>query len=1098
MDIGFILLDLLITSFGYLALPIFFCIKKKKFTKEKIKKITIINSVCVCLLFIIIRIALGGEGASGAVFIWSIVGYKIMMNYILRNDEEECCEPKTEENDISDNEAIQYNGKNKEKKTSKYNIKNLFTTLLNKIKNIKLLKKNKGEIVETETIETENSFEHFEQQNDDYNENSVKKIKNKKTIAIILFVIQFLAILGNLQQEDNIFESLSDNFIGGIFELIGFFIFAIMGIILLIFYFKEKNDYKKYSNSKDIVSNVINVKKEPKLRVKKTIDKKRIIKFLKITAVILPSIIILCLIIFLYIIPSYKYNAAIKHLEYKNYDEAEYIFRDLDDFKDSKSQLKYIDIRILCDENKYEEAINKFKSLNGDVKIIYDCNGGELNQVTDNELINSFKEGYVFVDYSITDYKIKTNKNPILNISLKANYKEIDYEIQYVLNGGTNVNNPSGYSINDELILNYPQKEGHSFIGWSLGDSSNIEKDLVIKKGTIGDLTLVAHFSPNNYTINFDLNYESVNNLTSINVVFGEKYKLHVPEQNNYIFSGWYYDGKKMDNEGVYDISEDITLIAIWKPLKYTITFNTDGGSTIDPITEEYQTIIFSPVDPKKEGYTFIGWSENIPSKMPGYDMVITAKWQKNIYTISFETNSTYSVPQIQQIYDDQLPSLKEPVKMGYTFNGWYYNGILIKSGDIYQFASDVTFTAKWIPNEYTISFDTNGGNVIPSVKEKYDLEISSLGIPIKEGYTFTGWFYEGKEIKEGATFIYAHDIQLIAQWEANQYQISFDTNGGNNISSIIHQYNEKLPVFETPQKEGYTFKYWTYNGEVFAGNTIFNICSDIILVAEWKINQYTITFISDGDNKLAPLVFNYGEKINITTYPFKNNYWFIGWDKKVEYMPASDLVLTAQWSSDYQFTNNINGTCQIDKYKGKESIVYLPYNYTFRGEVLTVVGVSDGAFFFNNTIKELHFSSTIGQIDYQAFSGCGNLTTVYMEKSSVDTIGEQAFAGCSNLKTVILPDSLKSIERFAFRGCAKLENLMFPKTLKSIGEYAFEECSSLKTVIIPKNVTTIERRVFYACGALKIYCEADKKPSGWSDSWKEWDQNVVWNYSIN
>ena len=87
--------------------------------------------------------------------------------------------------------------------------------------------------------------------------------------------------------------------------------------------------------------------------------------------------------------------------------------------------------------------------------------------------------------------------------------------------------------------------------------------------------------------------------------------------------------GEKVYSFGdVYTKNEALTLYPVWNTNKYTITFDTAGGSEIAPITQDYGTAITAPADPTREGYTFIGWDTEIPATMPAENITLKAKWK--------------------------------------------------------------------------------------------------------------------------------------------------------------------------------------------------------------------------------------------------------------------------------------------------------------------------------------------------------------------------------------------------------------------------------------------------------------------------------------
>ena len=142
-----------------------------------------------------------------------------------------------------------------------------------------------------------------------------------------------------------------------------------------------------------------------------------------------------------------------------------------------------------------------------------------------------------------------------------------------------------------------------------------------------------------------------------------------VPSRQGYQFTDWYLDDTKNDFDTA--VTGNMTLTAKWTANSYTITFDTGGGSAIAPITQDYGTAITAPADPTREGYTFNGWDKAIPATMPAEDLTVTAQWRINQYTIAFDTDGGSAIAPITQDYGTQITAPADPTREGYTFIGW-------------------------------------------------------------------------------------------------------------------------------------------------------------------------------------------------------------------------------------------------------------------------------------------------------------------------------------------------------------------------------------------------------------------------------------------
>ena len=284
--------------------------------------------------------------------------------------------------------------------------------------------------------------------------------------------------------------------------------------------------------------------------------------------------------------------------------------------------------------------------------------------------------------------------------------------------------------------------------------------------------------------------------------------------------------------EDVYTQNEALTLYPVWNANQYTITFDTNGGSDIAPITQDYGAEITAPDNPTRKGYTFKGWDKEIPETMPAENMTVKAQWEINQYTITFDTNGGSEIAPITQDYGTEITAPADPTRKGYTFKGWD------KEIPETMPADNITVKAQWEINQYTITFDTNGGSEIAPITQDYGTEITAPDNPTRKGYTFKGW---DKEIPETMP---AENMTVKAQWEINQYTISFDTNGGSEIAPITQDYGTEITAPDKPTRKGYTFKGW--DKEIPETMPAENIT----ITARWKDTEKPTGEIIIGTNK--------------------------------------------------------------------------------------------------------------------------------------------------------------------------------------------------------------------------------------------------------
>lgn len=182
-----------------------------------------------------------------------------------------------------------------------------------------------------------------------------------------------------------------------------------------------------------------------------------------------------------------------------------------------------------------------------------------------------------------------------------------------------------------------------------------------------------------------------------------------------------------------------------------------------------------------------------------------------------------------------------------YVYKSWDREFANITSDMVNEGTNTIVVTAQYTatPIPYTLTFDSNGGSEVPAVTQGYGTQIT-IDDPIMTGYSFKGW------APELPATIPDQNMHFIAQWQINQYNITFDTGGGTSIPTITQDYNTDITSPADPTREGYTFSGW--DKEIPSKMP----ATDMTINAKWSINYYKVRFIN-GSNVLSTLSIPYG-----------------------------------------------------------------------------------------------------------------------------------------------------------------------------------------------------------------------------------------------
>ena len=556
------------------------------------------------------------------------------------------------------------------------------------------------------------------------------------------------------------------------------------------------------------------------------------------------------------------------------------------------------------------------------------------------------KTGYTFTGWNPEFVEGATV--PVDGITYTATWTINQYTITFDTDGGSEVAPITQDYATEVTAPANPTKTGYTFTGWDKEIPATIPAE---------DMTIKAQWTINQYTVAFVSDEET---LKSEKLDYNSAITVPAdPEKTGYTFRGWSPEFV----EGATVPAENVTYTAVWSVNQYTITFDTDGGSEVAPITQNYATEVTAPANPTKTGYTFAGWDKEIPATIPAEDMTVKAQWTINQYTVKFVSDEETLKSETLD-YGTVITAPEVPEKEEYYFTGWspeFAEGTTVP-------AHDITYTAVWAPvqHSYTITFDTDGGSEIEPIIQDAGTEVTPPANPTKTGYTFAGWD------KELPVTMPSEDMTLKAQWTINQYTVMFISDG-KTITSQRLDYGTVITTPPLSNKKGYTFTGWS--PAFFKGTTV--PAHDVTYNALWSVNQYTITFDTDGGSEVAPITQDYTSAVTVPADPTKTGYTFAGWDKEIPTtMPAEDMTVKAQWTvNQYTVKFVADGTVVSEATLDFGSAITVPEapakeGYTFKGwspEVDETVPANDMEYVAEYTVNSYKLTYVLDGVEVKA-----------------------------------------------------------------------------------------------------------------------------------
>ena len=465
---------------------------------------------------------------------------------------------------------------------------------------------------------------------------------------------------------------------------------------------------------------------------------------------------------------------------------------------------------------------------------------------------------------------------------------------QYFVNGGR-VTQPTNVI-----------RDGYTLAGWYT--DANCTNKYNFNAAATASLTLYAGW---NCTVSFETfggSYVRSNSVVTNHKVTnpGTVYK-----SGGFVFAGWYTDAE-CTNQYNFDslVTENMTLYARWN---YSVSFNSNGGTNVGTQSIVSGGKASRPTDPRRTGYTFIGWY--LGNEVYDFDtpvvqpLTLQARWQPNVNTINFDLNGGIGEAEPQEVESGKMVTKpNDPTNENYAFAGWYLNNSQYYFGSVVT--SSFTLQAKW---GYVVTYDYGFDNQ-SETEVVVDGECAYYMWPDRDGYELVGWNLNGSEYDFDTPV--TEDITLVAQWEPWHYEVYFDSGEGSWVDTQYVAFGNTADVPDDPTLDGYKcigWYYWSYEQcfDEYLGYWDWTyverkfdfstpITEDIYLEAKW-VEVCVVTFDANHDQITADYEAAIGYPLDSVPTVTREGYVFCGWyldDNLFDFDSAitENITLQAKW----------------------------------------------------------------------------------------------------------------------------------------------------------------------------------------------------------
>ena len=667
----------------------------------------------------------------------------------------------------------------------------------------------------------------------------------------------------------------------------------------------------------------------------------------------------------------------------------------------------------------------------------FDTNGGSFvaqQSIEEDNLATeptTEKEGYKFISWNY-DFAVPITNNQ----TITATWEIIYYKINYILNGGTNdEQNPSTYTVEDQITLSAPVKKGYTG-NWDNGGT--------IEKGNLGDKTFTANYIINSYNVLAKSSTYNSCTITGEGVyTYGAKVELMLSLYLGYDFKGWYNGEEFISNEQActfilsdkdVNLTAKISVCEEMLPFTFSSTENTCKIIGINYKNAKYIAVPAYVTSIDKGTFYDCSKLEEITLPFIGNSKETQSNTYRYPFGYIFGEKKYDGSNAINQIYNGRSSTFYSPYSL---------KTAIIIDGNVPEgsFYNCKTLTNIKIPN----NSQSIGAYAFFNCEKLTNITISnnilSIGLAAFSGcddlskinYTgnLTGWcningldnlMQYGKTTKS----LYISETKLSTELTIPKEIYAIKNGAFTNCSELT---NITIP-----------------NGITSIGNATFKGCSGLTNIT-----------LPDSITSIGYAAFSNCTGLTSITIP--NNVTYI---------------------NGHAFENCINLT-------------------TVNWNAINCINRYTSGPIFNGCAKltTVNFDDHVQIIPNSAFNGCQSLTNVVIP-NSVKSIGDYAFNYCSGLTNISIPTNVTSIGYSAFGNCTELRNIKIPDSVISIGAASFENCNNLLEFAIPNNIKSIYKSTFSGCRELKSLTFGRNVTSIADDAFKDCKNLTEVNYNGN